>query len=863
MIPEGAIISGFISKIINDLVDVSKTAIKKAMENKASKNQDFQSQVYQIIVNVLNQITYNQYKNDQDKIYDAAGKLLSGFKSGRSNPIKIINSGLSTLISPTDTDSNAFLALLYQEISQDEFCALYHEIILLQQGKESQKTSRIEQKIDVLGKKIDDIKDERAEDIENPDDAKRVFNSRTQEYANKWQGNMFLNDFDEHDENAGVNITLESVYIKKHLPHYKWMKNENSTDDLEHLLDGYIRNHEDNRMLLILGQPGIGKSTLVTWITANYEKQKDNILVYQFASDLKNVDWNCTIEDFNLWESILQVLGLTYDDLNGKRLIFDGFDEISIGIDRLDIINKISKDALKSYILHNFSLIITCRENYIHKLNKIKCNHITLQPWDTKQMQSFCKIYQEKSKNEISEDTMKSILQNQTVFGIPLILYMILALNISIEQDGSIVDVYDKIFSLEGGIYDRCINNAEYGDAHRISEIKSQIHQISRDIAICMFENHPDKAIVSQREYKEICENVRQENKIKNKNIEQDFLIGNYFRLVKHCEGIETEELCFIHRTIYEYFVAETIYNAIENSLLSLSENSQKELAGNIAFYLKQGRITITIGKYIKYKIMKLYSKLEQDKQNRFYSFLEKTINKMMKYGMFYYTERNIQVYKNIIAKEAQCFVNLLAILRLFFHETSRKPYIMGNADKNLLERYIKLFLMQYEDIRPVLTQLIDLSNMSLCALTLKAAYMPKVYFRHADLHKANLMGANLQGADLSETCLADTNLQSANLNGAKLQFADLYRANLQFTNLQNTSMRNAYLLETNLQFADLRGTNLQFADLRGAYLQGAIFSEKQILYLEKRYNMQGTRVFIEATKEIIYYEDYREQPNC
>ena len=31
----------------------------------------------------------------------------------------------------------------------------------------------------------------------------------------------------------------------------------------------------------------------------------------------------------------------------------------------------------------------------------------------------------------------------------------------------------------------------------------------------------------------------------------------NFFKLVKHCEGVETEELYFVHRSIYEYFVAE------------------------------------------------------------------------------------------------------------------------------------------------------------------------------------------------------------------------------------------------------------------------------------------------------------------
>ena len=48
-------------------------------------------------------------------------------------------------------------------------------------------------------------------------------------------------------------------------------------------------------MLFILGQPGIGKSTLITWITAHFIDSVINnindILVYQFASDLKNVDW--------------------------------------------------------------------------------------------------------------------------------------------------------------------------------------------------------------------------------------------------------------------------------------------------------------------------------------------------------------------------------------------------------------------------------------------------------------------------------------------------------------------------------------------------------------------------------------------
>ena len=77
--------------------------------------------------------------------------------------------------------------------------------------------------------------------------------------------------------------------------------------------------------------------------------------------------------------------------------------------------------------------------------------------------------------------------------------------------------------------------------------------------------------------------------------------------LERHCEGVETEEMYFVHRTIYEYFVVETIYSSIENAMEELSDKSQEELAGNIAVYLKKGWITKTIGGYFKWKIMKFY----------------------------------------------------------------------------------------------------------------------------------------------------------------------------------------------------------------------------------------------------------------
>ncbi len=442
--------------------------------------------------------------------------------------------------------------------------------------------------------------------------------SRTQQYADKWNENMFLNNFNEWDENVKEEVRLKDVYIDTHLPHFKWRENEKEFDQLKKLLSQYIGQNKGSQMLLVLGQPGIGKSTLVTWIAVNYSDIIDNILVYQFVSDLKNIPWQNISRDCEIVDEILRELQLSYRDLEGKTLILDGFDEISVGNNRATILNQLYWKLIKESSLKKFSLIVTCRENYILELKKIECDYITLQSWDNEQIRSFCEVYWKKIKCDLSEEKINSVIKNKEILGIPLILYMVLALNISIEKEYSIVDVYDQIFSLEGGIYDRCINYNRYEKSHRINEIKKQIHQISREIAIWMFENESEDVCISQEEYQKICISVMQESKQGNEKINQDFLIGNFFKLVKHCEGIETEKLYFVHRSIYEYFVAETIYNSIEDAMLSLTAKSQEELAGNIAFYLKEGEITYTIGSYLKSKIIKLYSKLEDKKRKGF-----------------------------------------------------------------------------------------------------------------------------------------------------------------------------------------------------------------------------------------------------
>lgn len=815
------VFSGFVSKVINDIVDVSKDKIVKAVKSKNTNHQNLEAQIYNVIVNVLNKITNNQYENNQDSIYNVAEVFLKSFKGNDKDESGKISTCLRSLGLNADEDKRLeFKVLLCEELGRNEYSELFRAILLLLLEQNRKYNNVVYEQ---LNQKLDEV----IKSINNREhsNTKKKIESRTQKYADKWNDNMFLNDFSEWEENAGINIKLRDVYIENHLPYFIWRNNSRKSSGLRELLLKYIINNSNkSQMLLILGQPGIGKSTLITWIVANFADKAVDMLVYQFASDVKNVNKN----NFGIKKKYL-VLGeikLPLNELEGKILILDGFDEINVGNDRLEILNGLYRDLIKDNLLHNFSLIINCRENYIRDMYKVECDYITLQPWEGNQIQSFCNIYCKKTKHSISEEAMNRILKKKEIFGIPLILYLVLSLEISVEKEGSVVDIYDQIFSLEeGGIYDRCFKNLKkskmerYDEPHWSRLIKKQIHQISRDIAMWMFEINFDEASIPREEYENICSIVIQDQKFQeNGYTEQDFLIGNYFKLVRHCEGVGTEKICFVHRSIYEYFVAETIFNSIENALLDLSNESQREFAGNIAKYLKMGDLSPTISEYLEYKIRKLYNSLETRKQKNFYYWWETAIDKMMDVGMFYYSEP-IQHCSNSIYMEVKCFINLVKILRLVL-KIEQKKYIMYNVKRECLEHYIKYCATVYPIWRKKFkSERLDLRKMYLKGLDL----------RGINLEEADLSDAYLVEANLSDAKLVKTNLQRAHLKGVPLCKADLREANLESANLREADLRGAIIELINDQYTNLEEPKLKSANLKGAYLNNSIWREKDI----------------------------------
>lgn len=819
IITKEMIISGFISKVISDIVDISENPIKDAIRNadkkRRDKNQSIETRIYQVTIDAIKEFTKREYKG-QDALYDAAESIIRGFIRNRNDKVEAVRMGLKMLgLHVTSETCEEFLKTLCHVICMDENDILYKEIILIQGGqtfeavrhgfdisnkndKEThEKLDHMIDGIDNINRKIDETEKCEIKHFEIP------VENRAEEYAKKWNENVFLNNFNEEDENAGVNIKLKDIYREECLPHYIWKTNSLSSDKLKNFLNKYIIDKDDKKMLLILGQAGIGKSTLITWIMANLVEKKDDILVYQFANDLGSINW----QSENILNRIFTIIGLKYDELENKTLILDGFDEIYAGGNRERILNKLNQDLRRCNTLKAFSLIITCRENYIYNLRNVDCDYIVLQAWNEMQIGIFCRTYWDKCENDIFEDKIRRIQKNKVIFGIPLILYTILALDITIEKSYSIADVYDQIFSLKkGGIYDRC-----YDTEHRINEpeTKKHIHRISQKIAFWIFENNAYKAFISKEKFEEICKNEMNELGGDGEEIQSDTLIGNFFRL-KHCEGKGTDELQFVHRSIYEYFVAVYFFESVKDL------TSREAVVGKLGELLKKGQLSKQILEFVKYK----FDNMERLNLS---DVTKEVFNIMLRDGMTYHIE---VLCKKVIERERNIFSNMLEVVGLW------------NSSLGELDEKITIYLQCNRE-----------EQLKLRGIQLGAK---KSDLERVDLRGAYLRGADLRRADLSGAYLIGADLRRADLRGAYLSGADLRRVDLREAYLRGADLRGAYLIG-----ADLRGAYLSEAYLGEADLRETIFDEKQMNILYKKNDLSKSRVYIIEIDEIISCEEY------
>lgn len=277
----------------------------------------------------------------------------------------------------------------------------------------------------------------------NPEELVKVTGiiNRNQAYKRRWKEPLFL-DSDKPQVSLKNGLFL--------MPRYSKNEELDERNDLENQIQSLIYEKND-RFLLILGEPGGGKSTLVAYILNTYEDTEGRKPIVYPCVAMQKVTWSPT--NYNLFEDIMRELGsLEYKRLSNHVLILDGFDEVEVDGSREDLLRHLYicwENASEDYGLKNFSLIITSRRNYLGELSRIEVPYIVLSRFDKDQIIEFCNKYFERSgEKTVSKHTIEEMKVMESVFGIPILLYMTIALGIDVgegesESDEASIDYKD------------------------------------------------------------------------------------------------------------------------------------------------------------------------------------------------------------------------------------------------------------------------------------------------------------------------------------------------------------------------------------------------------------------------------------
>lgn len=593
-----------------------------------------------------------------------------------------------------------------------------------------------------------------------------------------------------------------------------------------------------HKMLVVLGQPGGGKSSLMSYLLSEQRfmklltKQERKARIFHFSK--LDIDWNDIPVD-RLPNELLSLFGLgkQTSKLSNTLLILDGFDEIQMNSERrTQFLNKLYTAWCSTSIVKNFNLIITCRVNCFEKC---RCPTIILQPMNVDQICNYADTYWNRKHRGIDKKTLVNLTQNNLsqITGIPIILYLILALNIFVYEGMTEDSVYDEVFSVDGqnSIYHR----ANYDEQHRISDSALAIHEFSKQIALCIWDKNPDGETITRREYEAIEERVIASN-ICHTIHKGDSLIGQFFQC-KYVETIGTYELRFVHRTIYEYFVARAFYDCVRSFDNTDTPEQLWEGTEQLAGFAN----ILGIKSLDDYpNIMKYFLRqLNKDAGKHSNNWWRKFMDVFLVAGLMDFANQRKHGGLVGIKEETLRFLNLIQIIREIKKEKGEHPpfriwsthgsNITIMIDGEMLKGVPRLKSSEFIRLLSVSSKKIDFSDMDLRGVELQRTDLREAVFRGADLRNVNLSRADLCRADLSEAKLNNAVLSEASLNEANLKKVNLSKADLSKAELSGAELFGAVLEETKLYRARVCGSNLTRVFAFGADLTETDLSESTL----------------------------------
>ena len=687
-------------------------------------------------------------------------------------------------------------------------------------------------------KDVKDIKDKICEKKEPK------YNTSNDIYINSFKTPLFL-----HKKN--LEVVLSNLFV--------FQKYNNGKDDLQERLENFIQS--DSHVLIIEGDAGNGKSSLVGWMNYHYNLGDDDsksMFGYKKLVTIRLRDLKKELIKEDFCEALFEYTKTHDPDefetvFENSVVVLDGYDELCmiLGGTEYSLKDSMLEELLECFY-DSLKFIITSRPHYINKNSlRIEYDSIYLNHFDKAKRDEWITAYRDKCSQSIDPnvlDFIKNIDENDAkgVCDTPFSLYMLAANREMSEQ------VLNNSWALYHKIFYSAISETPYNEIysrikkkHSISKYKETIYQINEEIAYEMYKNNSESESIfflKDSKVKEIVKRVAEKNctdeDVKNLT-EGSFALCCYWKNDAKDGAIE-----FYHNNIRDFFVCEKIFREINKLYDSVSsdELSDEEIQTFIdkfcELFLYGGladKVTEFIGLRTEYGIKNNNNDFPKAEQKKIY--LPQFFEAMLTNGgrMNCVNSNNpIQAIINTLRCVAQVY---RSVYRRYLNENEKIHWwnSVDNVNRNGMLRYVfkPVFGVDgyigggFSDFSRVDLNDCDLGNAILLNQDFSNANLSYSNLSNSVLYNAQLINAILQRAHLERARLQGAHLQGAHLRGAHLEGVHLERAYLQGVHLEEAylekaHLEGAHLEEAHLEEAHLEGAILQGADLIGSYLEGA-----------------------------------------
>lgn len=655
---------------------------------------------------------------------------------------------------------------------------------------------------------------------------------------------------------------------------------------------------ETEACMLLYGDAGIGKSSLVSKLVSDECQTEENkndpnkaiVLAITLRDHCDEIKEGMNKKDpiKEIFKRIFNVEDLA--ELNGRVLILDGYDELTVLIDGF-------KEKASAYIKsictkcrdYHFNVLITSREGYFEKTDEPNLIHEKLY-WDEGQVDEWCRKYKD-CKPEMSDDIDRFYSQYKqlpkgscyderfSVLCVPFILYLCCNSGVDLNKNSSVVKIYNnafrKLLLREHSKGLRGMDLFDYTDSQDSlsdEQLRQVFWQYTKEIAYQMFLlntlNLSNSGNPDSKECKGLVNAKKRTISILSERgisiSEKDLQTTQYLSVFTFSKPDNTGGIAFVHKTVYDFFTAVKLYedyfagiNDCSMQGMSEEEKINKLLNNTVEAFRYHEMPKDTMGYLCEMNEQRFWD----DEAFSFSTYKELFIELAGKLSFArigiapalpeYQYPINPDFIEPLSRQLNQAFCSAICFL-------TGHGFRNDDINEEIKEKFVKLM----KELCAKSMQFVDLHEWNLAGadfnnIHLERAELMNIHLENASLRESFLNNSLLQGAHLEWALMERANLEDAYLDEARLDHAHLERSNLRCTNFESAWLPHADLSraiiertkmnQAHLENANLGSCYLERSDFDFAHLEKADFTFSYLIYASFEYAHMEEAIFKKA----------------